>query len=115
MLKFRFIWLVIEKCFVFLHRINQPIQYNIMRIKITSSILNKDLIVDAKLIGTNTYLLENACIIKYSSIMPMYADHNVFMVEIVFNSIRVYIRTLNMSGKWSKNVVLSTDLKAVVL
>ena len=43
-----------------------------------------------------------------------FVDHNVYMVEVTGRVIRVYIQTLNKSGKWSKNVVISNDIKAVI-
>ena len=86
-----------------------------MKLKLTSSMLGTLIECNATKSSSNTFRLDNNAISKYSDLAPsLYVDHNVYMVEVTGNIIRVYIQTLNNSGKWSKNVVLSNDIKAVI-
>ena len=86
-----------------------------MKLKLASSSLGTTMHCTATKTCSNTYKLDNEAIFGYSIFSPaLYVDQNVYMIETIGAVIRVYIQTLNKSGKWSKNVVLSTDIKAVI-
>ena len=86
-----------------------------MKLKLTSAILGTSIECTASKTSSTTFRLNDNAIFKYSDIAPsLYVDHNVYMIEVTGSIIRVYIQTLNKSGKWSKNVVLSNDIKAVI-
>ena len=86
-----------------------------MKLKLTSAMLGTSIECTATKTSSNTFRLDGNSVFKYSDIAPsLYVDHNVYMIEVTGSIIRVYIQTLNKSGKWSKNVVLSNDIKAVI-
>ena len=86
-----------------------------MKLKLTSAMLGTSIECTAIKSSSNTFRLNDNAIFKYSDIAPsLYVDHNVYMVEATGHVIRVYIQTLNKSGRWSKNVVVSNDIKAVI-
>ena len=86
-----------------------------MKLKLTSAMLGTSIECTATKSSSNTFRLDGDSVFKYSDIAPsLYVDHNVYMVEVTGCVIRVYIQTLNNSGRWSKNVVVSNDIKAVI-
>ena len=86
-----------------------------MKLKLTSSMLGTSIECAASKTSSTTFRLYDNAIFKYSDIAPsLYVDNNVYMVEVTGRVIRVYIQTLNNSGRWSKNVVVSNDIKAVI-
>ena len=86
-----------------------------MKLKLTSAMLGTSIECTATKTSSNTFRLDGNSVFKYSDIAPsLYVDHNVYMVEVTGHVIRVYIQTLNNSGRWSKSVVISNDIKAVI-
>ena len=87
-----------------------------MKVKLISTMLDIEIIATAIKTSSTTYSIQGNAVFNYSAISNiLYCDANVYMIDITFGVVRVYTQIMNKSGKWSKAINISNDIKAVIL